>query len=155
MRSQKIRRRPESCHAYHPQENAHDCGGASAASPSSLLFLLASSPRPSPPDDRPFLVSSDFVRGPCMYLKIAKTVDRGLNNAELHNMTRLPSPQTRPPAPPMGPRGVPGPQSLRIFPFPPNSRLQKQKKAKNLVCNANKTQHHGPEMSQKCTFLFV
>ncbi|XP_072311306.1 voltage-dependent calcium channel subunit alpha-2/delta-4 isoform X2 [Eucyclogobius newberryi] len=40
MRSQKIRRRPESCHAYHPQENANDCGGASAVSPSALLFLF-------------------------------------------------------------------------------------------------------------------
>ncbi|XP_072769376.1 voltage-dependent calcium channel subunit alpha-2/delta-4 isoform X3 [Nerophis lumbriciformis] len=40
MRSQKIRRRPESCHAYHPQENANDCGGASAASLSALLVLL-------------------------------------------------------------------------------------------------------------------
>lgn len=28
MKSQKIRRRPESCHAYHPNENAKDCGGA-------------------------------------------------------------------------------------------------------------------------------
>uniref|UniRef100_H3CQ56 Calcium voltage-gated channel auxiliary subunit alpha2delta 4 n=1 Tax=Tetraodon nigroviridis TaxID=99883 RepID=H3CQ56_TETNG len=33
MRSQKIRRRPESCHAYHPQENANDCGGASSLQP--------------------------------------------------------------------------------------------------------------------------
>ncbi|XP_054656519.1 voltage-dependent calcium channel subunit alpha-2/delta-4 isoform X1 [Dunckerocampus dactyliophorus] len=40
MRSQKIRRRPESCHAYHPQENANDCGGASAASLSAFLVLL-------------------------------------------------------------------------------------------------------------------
>ncbi|XP_054480417.1 voltage-dependent calcium channel subunit alpha-2/delta-4 [Anoplopoma fimbria] len=39
MRSQKIRRRPESCHAYHPQENANDCGGASAISLSASLFL--------------------------------------------------------------------------------------------------------------------
>uniref|UniRef100_A0A8K9UM65 Calcium voltage-gated channel auxiliary subunit alpha2delta 4 n=1 Tax=Oncorhynchus mykiss TaxID=8022 RepID=A0A8K9UM65_ONCMY len=29
MKSQKVRRRPESCHAYHPQENAKECGGAS------------------------------------------------------------------------------------------------------------------------------
>ncbi|KAK9976023.1 hypothetical protein ABG768_021248 [Culter alburnus] len=39
MRSQKIRRRPESCHAYHPQENAKDCGGAVAISLSIMLFL--------------------------------------------------------------------------------------------------------------------
>ncbi|KAK5895631.1 hypothetical protein CgunFtcFv8_009308 [Champsocephalus gunnari] len=39
MRSQKIRRRPESCHAYHPQENANDCGGASVISLSASLFL--------------------------------------------------------------------------------------------------------------------
>ncbi|XP_055045782.2 voltage-dependent calcium channel subunit alpha-2/delta-4 isoform X2 [Misgurnus anguillicaudatus] len=39
MRSQKIRRRPESCHAYHPQENAKDCGGAAAVSLSIILFL--------------------------------------------------------------------------------------------------------------------
>ncbi|XP_028426785.1 voltage-dependent calcium channel subunit alpha-2/delta-4 isoform X1 [Perca flavescens] len=39
MRSQKIRRRPESCHAYHPQENANDCGGASIISLSASLFL--------------------------------------------------------------------------------------------------------------------
>uniref|UniRef100_A0A9J7ZX63 Calcium channel, voltage-dependent, alpha 2/delta subunit 4a n=1 Tax=Cyprinus carpio carpio TaxID=630221 RepID=A0A9J7ZX63_CYPCA len=39
MRSQKIRRRPESCHAYHPQENAKDCGGAAAISLSIMLFL--------------------------------------------------------------------------------------------------------------------
>ncbi|TNM91328.1 hypothetical protein fugu_019708 [Takifugu bimaculatus] len=39
MRSQKIRRRPESCHAYHPQENANDCGGASDLSLSVSLFL--------------------------------------------------------------------------------------------------------------------
>uniref|UniRef100_A0A673H5I2 Calcium channel, voltage-dependent, alpha 2/delta subunit 4a n=1 Tax=Sinocyclocheilus rhinocerous TaxID=307959 RepID=A0A673H5I2_9TELE len=37
--SQKIRRRPESCHAYHPQENAKDCGGAAAISLSIMLFL--------------------------------------------------------------------------------------------------------------------
>ncbi|TKS90644.1 Voltage-dependent calcium channel subunit alpha-2/delta-4 [Collichthys lucidus] len=39
MRSQKIRRRPESCHAYHPQENANDCGGASVISLSASLFI--------------------------------------------------------------------------------------------------------------------
>ncbi|XP_013923942.1 PREDICTED: voltage-dependent calcium channel subunit alpha-2/delta-4-like, partial [Thamnophis sirtalis] len=43
MRSQKLRRRPDSCHAFHPEENAQDCGGAAAISASStlLLFLLA------------------------------------------------------------------------------------------------------------------
>ncbi|XP_073670877.1 voltage-dependent calcium channel subunit alpha-2/delta-4 isoform X2 [Paramisgurnus dabryanus] len=39
MRSQKIRRRPESCHSYHPQENAKDCGGAAAVTLSITLFL--------------------------------------------------------------------------------------------------------------------
>nr|XP_040031284.1 voltage-dependent calcium channel subunit alpha-2/delta-4 isoform X4 [Gasterosteus aculeatus aculeatus] len=39
MRSQKIRRRPESCHAYHAQENANDCGGASVISLSASVFL--------------------------------------------------------------------------------------------------------------------
>ncbi|XP_036066052.1 voltage-dependent calcium channel subunit alpha-2/delta-4 isoform X3 [Oryzias melastigma] len=43
MRSQKIRRRPESCHSFHPQENADDCGGASVISlPASLLFICLS-----------------------------------------------------------------------------------------------------------------
>nr|XP_057930553.1 voltage-dependent calcium channel subunit alpha-2/delta-4-like isoform X1 [Doryrhamphus excisus]XP_057930555.1 voltage-dependent calcium channel subunit alpha-2/delta-4-like isoform X1 [Doryrhamphus excisus]XP_057930556.1 voltage-dependent calcium channel subunit alpha-2/delta-4-like isoform X1 [Doryrhamphus excisus]XP_057930557.1 voltage-dependent calcium channel subunit alpha-2/delta-4-like isoform X1 [Doryrhamphus excisus]XP_057930558.1 voltage-dependent calcium channel subunit alpha-2/de len=47
MKSQKVRRRPESCHAYHPKENAKDCGGAAAISPSITLFsasLLVSVP---------------------------------------------------------------------------------------------------------------
>ncbi|XP_037703242.1 voltage-dependent calcium channel subunit alpha-2/delta-4 [Choloepus didactylus] len=39
MRSQKLRRRPGSCHAFHPEENAQDCGGASD-SPASLPLLL-------------------------------------------------------------------------------------------------------------------
>ncbi|CAJ1054877.1 voltage-dependent calcium channel subunit alpha-2/delta-4 isoform X3 [Xyrichtys novacula] len=39
MRSQKIRRRPESCHAYHEQENANDCGGACVISLSASLFF--------------------------------------------------------------------------------------------------------------------
>uniref|UniRef100_A0AAX7W7D1 VWFA domain-containing protein n=1 Tax=Astatotilapia calliptera TaxID=8154 RepID=A0AAX7W7D1_ASTCA len=38
MRSQKVRRRPQSCHAYHPKENAKDCGGAAAISLSLSLF---------------------------------------------------------------------------------------------------------------------
>ncbi|KAM7116079.1 LOW QUALITY PROTEIN: voltage-dependent calcium channel subunit alpha-2/delta-4 [Molossus nigricans] len=40
MRSQKLRRRPDSCHAFHPEENAQDCGGASATSASLPLLLL-------------------------------------------------------------------------------------------------------------------
>ncbi|XP_056603548.1 voltage-dependent calcium channel subunit alpha-2/delta-4 [Triplophysa dalaica] len=39
MRSMKIRRRPESCHAYHPHENAKDCGGAVSIGLSIILFL--------------------------------------------------------------------------------------------------------------------
>ncbi|XP_061631015.1 voltage-dependent calcium channel subunit alpha-2/delta-4-like isoform X7 [Phyllopteryx taeniolatus] len=38
MKSQKVRRRPESCHAYHPKENAKDCGGACSISLSIKLF---------------------------------------------------------------------------------------------------------------------
>lgn len=41
MRSQKIRRRPDSCHAFHPEENAKDCGGASEISVSVALFLAS------------------------------------------------------------------------------------------------------------------
>uniref|UniRef100_A0A7N8YIZ6 VWFA domain-containing protein n=1 Tax=Mastacembelus armatus TaxID=205130 RepID=A0A7N8YIZ6_9TELE len=41
MKSQKVRRRPESCHAYHPKENAKDCGGASSISPSWCLFCAS------------------------------------------------------------------------------------------------------------------
>lgn len=40
MRSQKLRRRPDSCHAFHPEENAQDCGGASETSVSRPLLLL-------------------------------------------------------------------------------------------------------------------
>ncbi|CAL8337835.1 unnamed protein product [Arctogadus glacialis] len=40
MKSQKVRRRPESCHAFHSQENAKDCGGACVISLSVSLFLL-------------------------------------------------------------------------------------------------------------------
>ncbi|XP_048355768.1 voltage-dependent calcium channel subunit alpha-2/delta-4 isoform X2 [Sphaerodactylus townsendi] len=40
MRSQKPRRRPDTCHAFHPEENAEDCGGAAEISASlPLLFL--------------------------------------------------------------------------------------------------------------------
>ncbi|KAM9807486.1 voltage-dependent calcium channel subunit alpha-2/delta-4-like [Neosynchiropus ocellatus] len=38
MKAQKVRRRPTSCHAYHPKENAKDCGGASGLALSLLLF---------------------------------------------------------------------------------------------------------------------
>ncbi|KAF7650418.1 hypothetical protein LDENG_00126250 [Lucifuga dentata] len=38
MKSQKVRRRPESCHAYHPKEDAKDCSGASAIFLSLRLF---------------------------------------------------------------------------------------------------------------------
>ncbi|XP_072855941.2 voltage-dependent calcium channel subunit alpha-2/delta-4 isoform X2 [Pogona vitticeps] len=41
MRSQKLRRRPDSCHAFHPEENAQDCGGA-ADIPVSLTLLFLS-----------------------------------------------------------------------------------------------------------------
>nr|XP_046210767.1 voltage-dependent calcium channel subunit alpha-2/delta-4-like isoform X1 [Oncorhynchus gorbuscha] len=41
MKSQKVRRRPNSCHAYHPKENAKDCGGASEISLSVAAFLTS------------------------------------------------------------------------------------------------------------------
>ncbi|XP_010138188.1 PREDICTED: voltage-dependent calcium channel subunit alpha-2/delta-4-like [Buceros rhinoceros silvestris] len=40
MRSQKLRRRPDSCHAFHPEENAQDCGGTAEVSVSPTLLLL-------------------------------------------------------------------------------------------------------------------
>uniref|UniRef100_A0A8B9I9J1 Calcium voltage-gated channel auxiliary subunit alpha2delta 4 n=1 Tax=Anser brachyrhynchus TaxID=132585 RepID=A0A8B9I9J1_9AVES len=40
MRSQKLRRRPDTCHAFHPEENAQDCGGAAELSVSLTLLLL-------------------------------------------------------------------------------------------------------------------
>ncbi|XP_036154849.1 voltage-dependent calcium channel subunit alpha-2/delta-4 [Myotis myotis] len=40
MRSQKLRRRPDSCHAFHPEENAQDCGGSSETCASLPLLLL-------------------------------------------------------------------------------------------------------------------
>nr|XP_017513594.2 voltage-dependent calcium channel subunit alpha-2/delta-4 [Manis javanica] len=40
MRSQKVRRRPDSCHAFHPEENAQDCGGTAHTSASLLQLLL-------------------------------------------------------------------------------------------------------------------
>ncbi|XP_062316943.1 voltage-dependent calcium channel subunit alpha-2/delta-4 isoform X1 [Osmerus eperlanus] len=41
MKSQKVRRRPESCHSYHPKENAKDCGGACEITLSATLFLVS------------------------------------------------------------------------------------------------------------------
>ncbi|MBN3304576.1 CA2D4 protein, partial [Amia calva] len=41
MRSQKVRRRPDSCHAFHPEESAEDCGGASEISLSLALFICS------------------------------------------------------------------------------------------------------------------
>ncbi|XP_036353208.2 voltage-dependent calcium channel subunit alpha-2/delta-4 [Ochotona princeps] len=41
MRSQKPRRRPDSCHAFHAEENAQDCGGTADTSASLALLLLA------------------------------------------------------------------------------------------------------------------
>ncbi|XP_031795480.1 voltage-dependent calcium channel subunit alpha-2/delta-4-like [Sarcophilus harrisii] len=40
MRSQKLRRRPDTCHAFHPEENAQDCGGAAENLASITLLLL-------------------------------------------------------------------------------------------------------------------
>ncbi|XP_051545218.1 voltage-dependent calcium channel subunit alpha-2/delta-4-like isoform X2 [Myxocyprinus asiaticus] len=40
MKSQKIRRRPESCHSYHPHENAKDCGGACEIAICLALFFI-------------------------------------------------------------------------------------------------------------------
>ncbi|KAJ6659977.1 hypothetical protein lerEdw1_018174 [Lerista edwardsae] len=40
MRSQKLRRRPDTCHAFHAEENAEDCGGAAEISTSLTLLLL-------------------------------------------------------------------------------------------------------------------
>ncbi|XP_026724176.1 voltage-dependent calcium channel subunit alpha-2/delta-4 isoform X6 [Athene cunicularia] len=40
MRSQKLRRRPDTCHAFHPEENAQDCGGTAEVSISPTLLLL-------------------------------------------------------------------------------------------------------------------
>lgn len=41
MRSQKLRRRPHSCHAFHPEENAQDCGRGTGLSVSILLFIAS------------------------------------------------------------------------------------------------------------------
>uniref|UniRef100_A0A452GQ23 VWFA domain-containing protein n=1 Tax=Gopherus agassizii TaxID=38772 RepID=A0A452GQ23_9SAUR len=41
LKSQKIRRRPESCHGFHPEENARECGGVLGLSAKPTLVLLA------------------------------------------------------------------------------------------------------------------
>ncbi|XP_045866600.1 voltage-dependent calcium channel subunit alpha-2/delta-4 [Meles meles] len=40
LRSQKLRRRPDSCHAFHPEENAQECGGTPDTSASLPMLLL-------------------------------------------------------------------------------------------------------------------
>ncbi|XP_041446903.1 voltage-dependent calcium channel subunit alpha-2/delta-3 isoform X8 [Xenopus laevis] len=41
LKSQKIRRRPEACHGFHPEENARECGGAFSISPQPMTVLLS------------------------------------------------------------------------------------------------------------------
>lgn len=41
LKSQKIRRRPESCHGFHPEENARECGGVLGLSARPLFVLLS------------------------------------------------------------------------------------------------------------------
>ncbi|XP_073400234.1 voltage-dependent calcium channel subunit alpha-2/delta-4 isoform X2 [Dendrobates tinctorius] len=41
MRSQKLRRRPHSCHAFHPEENAQDCGRGTGLSLSISVFIAS------------------------------------------------------------------------------------------------------------------
>uniref|UniRef100_A0A452V2D0 Calcium voltage-gated channel auxiliary subunit alpha2delta 3 n=1 Tax=Ursus maritimus TaxID=29073 RepID=A0A452V2D0_URSMA len=40
LKAQKIRRRPESCHGFHPEENARECGGAPSLQARMLLTLF-------------------------------------------------------------------------------------------------------------------
>ncbi|KAL0601009.1 Voltage-dependent calcium channel subunit alpha-2/delta-3, partial [Plecturocebus cupreus] len=40
LKAQKIRRRPESCHGFHPEENARECGAAPALQALTVLLLL-------------------------------------------------------------------------------------------------------------------
>ncbi|XP_078066286.1 voltage-dependent calcium channel subunit alpha-2/delta-3 [Mustelus asterias] len=40
LRSQKIRRRPDSCHPFHAEENARECGGALGLRPCLAILLL-------------------------------------------------------------------------------------------------------------------
>ncbi|XP_008066539.1 voltage-dependent calcium channel subunit alpha-2/delta-3-like [Carlito syrichta] len=39
LKAQKIRRRPESCHGFHPEENARECGGAPSLQAKMVLIL--------------------------------------------------------------------------------------------------------------------
>ncbi|KAM4650370.1 voltage-dependent calcium channel subunit alpha-2/delta-3 [Discoglossus pictus] len=41
LKTQKIRRRPESCHGFHPDENARECGGAFGLCPQPISMLLS------------------------------------------------------------------------------------------------------------------
>nr|XP_045758148.1 voltage-dependent calcium channel subunit alpha-2/delta-3 [Mirounga angustirostris] len=40
LKAQKIRRRPESCHGFHPEENARECGGAPSLQAKMVLILF-------------------------------------------------------------------------------------------------------------------
>uniref|UniRef100_A0A2K6S9E9 Voltage-dependent calcium channel alpha-2/delta subunit conserved region domain-containing protein n=1 Tax=Saimiri boliviensis boliviensis TaxID=39432 RepID=A0A2K6S9E9_SAIBB len=40
LKAQKIRRRPESCHGFHPEENARECGAAPGLRALTVLLLL-------------------------------------------------------------------------------------------------------------------
>uniref|UniRef100_A0A3Q2XMG7 Voltage-dependent calcium channel alpha-2/delta subunit conserved region domain-containing protein n=1 Tax=Hippocampus comes TaxID=109280 RepID=A0A3Q2XMG7_HIPCM len=43
LKTQKDRRRPDTCHPFHPEENSMECGGAHTLTPSfsaTLLFIL-------------------------------------------------------------------------------------------------------------------
>ncbi|XP_044531383.1 voltage-dependent calcium channel subunit alpha-2/delta-3 [Gracilinanus agilis] len=40
LKSQKIRRRPESCHGFHPEENARECGGAAGLCAKPVLLVI-------------------------------------------------------------------------------------------------------------------
>ncbi|XP_048954222.1 voltage-dependent calcium channel subunit alpha-2/delta-3 isoform X4 [Canis lupus baileyi] len=40
LKAQKIRRRPESCHGFHPEENARECGGARTLQAKMVLTLF-------------------------------------------------------------------------------------------------------------------
>ncbi|KAM3848239.1 voltage-dependent calcium channel subunit alpha-2/delta-3 [Vipera latastei] len=41
LKSHKIRRRPESCHGFHPEENARECGGVSGLNAKPTLLVLS------------------------------------------------------------------------------------------------------------------
>ncbi|XP_031424440.1 voltage-dependent calcium channel subunit alpha-2/delta-3-like [Clupea harengus] len=40
LKFQKDRKKPDSCHPFHPEENARECGGASCLSPHLTAALL-------------------------------------------------------------------------------------------------------------------